>query len=146
MRSPYAKRGALARMCALSLCGWRNVMRKYRNQSLLGILIALAIYIGLLLFADNQSRHENGGESIIEQVQSFPLYLIPVLIFAITMVIFFRFLELHYYLGVIHARHRISLANSLIIFVATFTMVVSLGKAAELLKSVMLKIRTPERI
>ncbi|MEM9951932.1 MAG: lysylphosphatidylglycerol synthase transmembrane domain-containing protein [Chloroflexota bacterium] len=117
-------------------------MRKYRNQILLGILIALGIYIGLLLFADNQSQLEAGGASIIETVQSFPLWLIPVLILAQTFVIFFRFLEWHYYLGVIEARDKVSLMDSLIIFVASFTMVVSPGKAAELLKSVMLKLRS----
>ena len=117
-------------------------MRKYRNQILSGILIALAIYIGLLLLADNQGKFETEG--IIEAIQAFPLYLIPVIIFAQLLVIFFRFLEWHYYLGVIDARHRISLVDSVVIFVATFTMVVSPGKAAELVKSVMLKIRTAE--
>ncbi|MEO1164543.1 MAG: hypothetical protein AAFV98_12205, partial [Chloroflexota bacterium] len=111
-------------------------MRKYQNQILLGIIGALAIYIGLLLFADSQGRLETDG--IIEQIQSFPLWLIVPLIFCQLMVIAFRFLEWHYYLGVIEARHRISVANSLIIFVASFTMVVSPGKAAELLKSVLL--------
>lgn len=115
-------------------------MRKYRNQILFGILITLAIYIALLLLADNQGQLETEG--ILEQIQSFPLYLIPVLILAQTLVILFRFVEWHYYLGVINARHRISLQDSLIIFVATFIMVVSPGKAGELLKSVMLKIRT----
>mgnify|MGYP000382472887 CR=1 FL=1 len=115
-------------------------MRKYRNQIFLGILIVLAIYIGLLLIADNQGRFEIEG--ILEQIQSFPIILVIPLIFFQTLVIFFRFIEWHYYLGVIDARHRISLQDSLIIFVATFTMVVSPGKAAEILKSVMLKIRT----
>ncbi|MEL6403916.1 MAG: lysylphosphatidylglycerol synthase transmembrane domain-containing protein [Chloroflexota bacterium] len=118
-------------------------MRKYQNQILLGIIGALAIYIGLLLFADSQGRLETDG--IIEQIQSFPLWLIVPLIFCQLMVIAFRFLEWHYYLGVIEARHRISVANSLIIFVASFTMVVSPGKAAELLKSVLLKIQTTEK-
>ncbi len=117
-------------------------MRKYRNQILWSILIALAIYIGLLLLADSQDRFETEG--IIDAIRAFPLYLIPVIILAQTLVIFFRFLEWHYYLGVIDARHRISLFDSIIIFVATFTMVVSPGKAAELVKSVMLKIRTAE--
>ena len=115
-------------------------MRKYRNQILLGILITIAIYIGLLLLADNQGQLEADG--ILEQIQSFPIYLIPILIVAQTFVIFFRFLEWHYFLGVIDARHRIKIQDSLIIFVATFMMVVSPGKAGELLKSVMLKIHT----
>jgi|GEM_PF-314222 len=135
-------RDGLLLECSLSIYADGDNMRKYRNQILSGILIALAIYIGLLLFADSQGRLETDG--ILETVQTFPLYLIPLLILAQTMVIFFRFLEWHYYLGVIDARDRISLTDSLIIFVATFMMVVSPGKAAELLKSVMLKIRTAE--
>lgn len=119
-------------------------MRKYRNQILFGILIALSIYIGLVIFAENQSRLQTGGSGILEQIQSFPIGLLLPLIFFQILVIFFRFIEWHYYLGVIGARHRIRLADSLIIFVATFTMVVSPGKAAELVKSVLLKIRTQE--
>lgn len=117
-------------------------MRKYRNQILVGILIALAMYIGLLLLADNQGRLETDG--ILEQILNFPIWLILPLIFFQTLIIFFRFIEWHYYLGVIGARERISLADSLIIFVATFTMVVSPGKAAELLKVVLLKMKTSD--
>lgn len=98
-------------------------MRKYRNQIFFGILIALAIYIGLLLLADNQGRLETDG--ILEHIRNFPIWLIFPLIFFQTLVIFFRFIEWHYYLGVIEARDRISVADSLVIFVATFTMVVS---------------------
>jgi hypothetical protein len=120
----------------------RQFMRKYRNQILVGILIALAMYIGLLLLADNQGRLETDG--ILEQILNFPIWLILPLIFFQTLIIFFRFIEWHYYLGVIGARERISLADSLIIFVATFTMVVSPGKAAELLKVVLLKMKTSD--
>ncbi|MGJ3240784.1 MAG: lysylphosphatidylglycerol synthase transmembrane domain-containing protein [Anaerolineae bacterium] len=115
-------------------------MHKYRNQILLGILTALTIYIGLLLVADSQGQLVT--DNILDTVGNFPLSLIPLIILAQLFVIFFRFIEWHYYLGVIDARHRISLSNSLIIFVATFTMVVSPGKAAELLKAVMLKVHT----
>lgn len=139
MRSPYAYQLNFVRICGL-IFGEIIYMRKYRNQILLGILITISIYIGLLLLADNQGHLEADG--ILEKIQSFPLYLIPILILAQTLVIFFRFLEWHYYLGVIDARHRIRTKDSLIIFVATFIMVVSPGKAGELLKSVMLKIHT----
>jgi uncharacterized membrane protein YbhN (UPF0104 family) len=117
-------------------------MRKYRNQIFLGILIALAIYIGLLLLADNQGRLETEG--ILEHISNFPIGLILPVIFFQTLVIFFRFIEWHYFLGVIEVRDRISLADSLIIFVTTFTMVVSPGKAAELLKVVLLKMKTSD--
>jgi uncharacterized membrane protein YbhN (UPF0104 family) len=55
---------------------------------------------------------------------------------------FFRFLEWHYFLGVISARQKISLLDSAVIFVSGFTMTVSPGKAAELLKAVFLKMKT----
>lgn len=117
-------------------------MRKYRNQILLGILIALAIYIGLLLLADNQGRLETEG--ILEHIRNFPILLILTVVFFQTCVIFFRFLEWHYYLGVIDVQNRISLVDSLIIFVVTFTMVVSPGKAAEIIKVVLLKMKTSD--
>ncbi|MDQ7026601.1 MAG: lysylphosphatidylglycerol synthase transmembrane domain-containing protein [Anaerolineae bacterium] len=115
-------------------------MRKYRNQIFIGLFIALAIYIGLLLLADSQGRLQTEG--IVEQLRAFPIILILPLIFFQTLVIFFRFLEWHYYLGVIEARDKISLLDSFVIFVSTFTMVVSPGKAAELLKSVFLRAKS----
>lgn len=115
-------------------------MRKYRNQIFIGLFIALAIYIGLLLLADSQGRLQTEG--IVEQLRAFPVILILPLIFFQTLVIFFRFLEWHYYLGVIEARDKISLLDSFVIFVSTFTMVVSPGKAAELLKSVFLRAKS----
>lgn len=117
-------------------------MRKYRNQIILGIIAALAIYIGLLLLVDSQGRLETDG--ILEHIRAFPIWLIVPLVFFQLLVIAFRFLEWQYFLGVIDARHRISVMDSLIIFVSCFTMVVSPGKAAELLKAVLLKINTTE--
>jgi glycosyltransferase 2 family protein len=115
-------------------------MRKYRNQIFIGIFIAVAIYIGVLLLADSQGRLQTEG--ILEQLRAFPVVLILPLILTQLLVICFRFMEWQYYLGVIDARHKISLLDSLVIFVTTFTMVVSPGKAAELLKSVLLRTKT----
>jgi uncharacterized protein (TIRG00374 family) len=116
------------------------IMRKYRRQIFIGFLLALGIYILLLVVADSQGQLETDG--IMRQIQAFPWYLIPVVIACQLGVIAFRFAEWHYYLGVIDARDKISLADSLIIFVATFTMVVSPGKAAEIVKAVLLKTKT----
>lgn len=114
-------------------------MRKYRNQILLGLALALVVYIVLLLFLDNSSQLD---QSMGPLLRRFSVALL--LLCALTQVSagFFRFLEWHYYLGVIDARDKISLKDSLIIFVASFTLVVSPGKAGELLKSVLLKLRT----
>lgn len=116
-------------------------MQKYRNQMILGVVLVLAIYIAVLLALDSQTQL-TATEGVVEQIAAFPLaLLVPVLLSQIA-VIGFRFWEWHYYLGVIGARDKISLADSLIIFTAAFTMVVSPGKAGEVLKSVFLKART----
>ena len=114
-------------------------MQKYRNQIILGLGIVLAIYIGVLVFFDTSGQFDgNIGEALAE----FPLWLIPILCLTQVSAGFFRWLEWHYFLGVIDARDKISIKDSVIIFVASFTMVVSPGKVAEVLKSVLLKIRT----
>lgn len=114
-------------------------MQKYRNRIIAGLVIALAIYIGLLIVMDSSGQFREG---VVTQLRRFPLWLLIPLILTQISAGFFRFLEWHYYLGVIGARDRISLKDSAIIFVAGFTMVVSPGKVAEVLKSVLLKMRT----
>jgi uncharacterized protein (TIRG00374 family) len=116
-------------------------MRKYRNQIFLGLVIALGIYIVFLLVADSQLTAAGSG-NILESLQLFRPEFLLLVIACQLFVVFFRFLEWHYYLGVIDARDKISLADSLVIFVSAFTMVVSPGKAAEILKSVFLKMKT----
>lgn len=114
-------------------------MRRYRNQVVFGLALALAVYVGLLLIMD--SRGQLTGD-VLNHLRSFPVTLLIWCSFTQIAAGFFRFLEWHYYMGVIGAREKISLKNSLIVFVASFTFVVSPGKAAELLKSVLLKIQT----
>ncbi len=114
-------------------------MGKYRNRIIAGLGIALAIYIVLLLFMDSSGQFEGGVRNAIAD---FPLWLVPVLCLTQISAGFFRWLEWHYYLGVIDARDKLSIKDSVIIFVATFMMVVSPGKIAELLKSVFLKMKT----
>ena len=102
-------------------------------------MLALVIYVGLLLLVDNQGQFSEG---VVEAFQGFPwLVLIPLVLLQIVAGLS-RFLVWTYYLGIIGARDKISLADSAIIFVFGFTMVVSPGKAAELLKAVFLKMKT----
>lgn len=114
-------------------------MRKYRNQILLGLALALVVYIVLLLFLDNSSQLD---QSMGPLLRRFPVGLLLLCVLTQVSAGFFRFLEWHYYLGVIDARDKISLKDSLIIFVASFTFVVSPGKAGELLKALLLKLRS----
>jgi len=119
----------------------QSVWRKYRNQIFLGLIIILGIYILLLLLLDNQGKLSD-GEGVLQTLQNFPVaYLIPVALCQI-LVMVFRFVEWHYLIGVIGARGKISTFDSAVIHVSGFTMVVSPGKAAELLKAVFLKAKT----
>lgn len=118
-------------------------MHQYRNRIILGIVLALVIYVGLLLVLDSGGQITEG---VIEALRGFPwLLLIPLSLLQVVAGIS-RFLVWHYYLGVIDARDRISLGDSLIIFIFGFTMVVSPGKAAELLKAVFLKLKTNPKV
>lgn len=116
-------------------------MSRYRNQIFIGLLLAFVIYVVYLLFADSQLQAE-GADGIFDVVAQFPLWLVGPLILIQMVVIILRFIEWHYFLGVIDARDKISLFDSIVIFVSAFTMVVSPGKAAEILKSVFLKAKT----
>lgn len=116
-------------------------MRKYRNQIITGLAIVLIFYIGFFLLLDSQGQFAQ-AEGIRQQLLQFPLTFVGFLILAQIGVIFFRFIEWQYYLGVIDASDKISIKDSFIIFVASFTFVVTPAKAGELLKSVLLKLRT----
>lgn len=118
-----------------------SVWRKYRNQIFLGFIVILGIYILLLLLLDNQGQLSN-SQGVLQNLRDFPIaYLIPVIICQ-SFVILFRFIEWHYYIGVIGAKDKISVFDSAVIHISGFTMVVSPGKAAELLKAVFLKSKT----
>ena len=114
-------------------------MQKYRNQLIAGLGIALAIYVFILVVADNSGQFDAG---VVENLRRFPAWLLIPLILTQVSAGFFRFLEWQYFLGVIDARDKISVQDSAIIFTASLSFVVSPGKLAELLKSVLLKMKT----
>jgi glycosyltransferase 2 family protein len=115
-------------------------MRKYRNRIVIGFALSLVIYVGLLLVVD--SREKLLTEGVVPELQKYPwLLLIPVVLLTITSWVF-RFGEWHYYLGVVGARDKISLLDSAVIFVTGFIFAVSPGKIAEVLKAVILKVKT----
>jgi hypothetical protein len=55
---------------------------------------------------------------------------------------FCRFIQWHYFLGVIDANDKISRFDSAVLFISGFSMAVSPGKIAEMLKAVVLKTKT----
>src|SRR5688572_18078512 len=109
-------------------------MQKYRNQILAGLAIAFLIYVGLLAFTDTQQ--------LLTHLQNYPwAILIPVVLLKVVSW-GLHFLKWQYYLGVIGARDKISVGDSLVLFVSGFTLAVSPGKIAEVLKAVILKAKT----
>lgn len=113
-------------------------MRKYRVRILLGLFITLVIYVGLVLVADNQGQLT---ARTLEALGSFPPWLLLALVGTQLVVALSRFMVWQYYLGVIGARDKISRLDSAVIFVSSFVMVLSPGKAGELLKTVLLKLK-----
>jgi hypothetical protein len=114
-------------------------MHKYRRQIVLGLLISLAIYVGMLILFDSQGQFTEG---VAEAMTGFPWASLIVITLAQTGTFVTRFLTWQYYMGVVGARPKMSLADSLLIFLSGFVMVVSPGKAAELLKAVLVKVKT----
>ncbi len=114
-------------------------MQNFRNRLIIGFVLVFGIYVVLLLVFDSTGQFSKETWNTFKQ---FPLWLVPVILLTQVSAGIFRFLEWHYYLGVINARAKLSLKDSIIIFVAGFIFAVSPGKAAEVLKAVLLKLKT----
>lgn len=109
-------------------------MQKYRNRMLMGFALVFIIYIGILVFGNAQE--------LLAELRAYPwILLVPVVLLKFCAWLL-RFWRWHYFLGVIEASSRISLLDSAVIFIAGFSMAVSPGKIAEVLKAVILKVKT----
>jgi len=114
-------------------------MQKYRKQIGLGLLLSLAIYGVILVLFDSQGQFTEG---VGAAMQNFPWWTLGVIALAQTGTFLTRFLTWQYYMGVVGARDKFSRLDSAVIFITGFVMVVSPGKAAEVLKAVMVKAKT----
>ncbi len=109
-------------------------MRKYRNRILVGFAIVFVIYAVLLLFV-------NTGE-LVANLRAYPWQLFVLVILLKLFAWILRFCQWQYFLHVIEAHNKISLLDSAIVFLSGFSMAVSPGKIAEMLKAVILKVKT----
>ncbi|MEM6527445.1 MAG: lysylphosphatidylglycerol synthase transmembrane domain-containing protein [Chloroflexota bacterium] len=116
-------------------------MQKYRNRLIAGFAIAILIYAVYLFIVETRT---DGGA--FRHIAAFPMWLFAPLVILQVLAFFFRWVEWHYYLGVIGAQDKISVFDSMVLQLAGFTMAVSPGKAGELLKSVVLKAKTGTEI
>jgi len=109
-------------------------MQKYRNRLIAGFAIGFVIYVVLLLFV-------NTGD-LLEQLTIYPWELLIPVILLKFVAWFCRFMQWHYFLGIIDANDKISRFDSAVLFISGFSMAVSPGKIAEMLKAVVLKTKT----
>ncbi len=108
------------------------MLSKHRNKILLSLLLAVAVYAVLLFVTDSQK--------LAVTLRSFRWELLP-LILALTLFNYgLRFVKWHFYLGLTGVRNMYWL-DSLLVFLAGFSMTVTPGKAGEWLKSFLVRQR-----
>lgn len=109
-----------------------SIFFKHRRKILLSIVFAILIY-ALLLFL-------NDYQQLAAVIRDFDWSLIPVLL-ALTLFNYgLRFIKWHFYLNLVGTKN-LSRLDSLLIFLAGFSMTITPGKAGELLKSFLVKQR-----
>lgn len=102
-----------------------------RRRLLLGIGLAFCIYVALLLAVNM--------EDLLLQLRRFPPQHLLLIALVKPVSWFFRFQVWQYFLAVVGIRHLVGLLNSALLYLAGFTMAVSPGKSAEVLKALVLK-------
>ena len=115
-------------------------MQHYWKRLFAGFTLALGLYILYLIVVESQAQL--AGEGMVAALSQFDGRIIPLLIGSQVLVVLCRFIEWQYYMGIVGATERLSTKDSAIIFIACFMMVVSPGKAGELLKAVFVQTRT----
>ena len=98
-------------------------MQKYWNRLIMGFADAVVIYAGYLFIAEALT-----DDSAFQYFPDFPRSLLMPLVLLQLAAFLFRWVEWHYYLGVIGARDKLTVADSMILQVSRFTMAVSDAK------------------
>ena len=105
-------------------------MLKYRRLIVVGIILGLLTFIGITLFSD--------VSLLVKYAQGFPWWImLPVLGLRIVNWAL-RFVKWHFYLWLVGAQN-VSLGDSASVYLSGMTLAASPGKAAEILKSFILK-------
>lgn len=101
-----------------------------KKKLILGFIFGLVVVIGLLVYTDVQSLGKN--------MEHFKWIVLPLALGLTLFNYLLRFFKWHFYLNLIGVKN-ITWQDSLALFVGGFTLAVSPGKAAEVLKGVVLK-------
>ena len=102
---------------------------RFRKRLLLSIIVGLAIFVGLSIYAD--------VGDVIQAFTEFKWSYIPLILFLTFLNYILRFYKWHYYLGCIGVK--IKCTDSLGIFLSGLTMSVTPAKLGEVFKSYLLK-------
>lgn len=109
-----------------------SLLQTHRNKILLSILFAILVYAALLLVADTSN--------LAAELRAFQWELLPAIIGLTLFNYALRFVKWHWYLGVVGVKD-LHWFDSLLIFLAGFSMTLTPGKAGEFLKAFLVKQR-----
>lgn len=109
-----------------------TILEKHRKKILFSLLLALVVYAALLLLSDY--------DKLAAVLRDFRWELIPIILCFTVFNYGLRFVKWHYYLSLVGARN-ISWFDSLLVFLAGFSMTLTPGKAGEWLKSFLVRQR-----
>ena len=109
-----------------------ELLEKHRRKILGSILFAVVVYAVLLLVSD--------ASLLVTEIRAFRWELLPVIIGLTLFNYGLRFVKWHWYLGVVGVKN-LHWFDSLLIFLAGFSMTLTPGKAGEFLKTFLVKQR-----
>lgn len=109
-----------------------ELFQKHRNKIFGTVILAVVVYAILLLIADTSS--------LVAEIRGFQWELLPVIIGLTVFNYALRFVKWHWYLGVVGV-HNMHWLDSLLIFLAGFSMTLTPGKAGEFLKAFLVRQR-----
>ncbi len=109
-----------------------DLFQKHKRKILGSILLAVVVYAILLLIAD--------ASQLVGAISAFRWELLPIIIGLTLFNYAVRFVKWHWYLSVVGV-HTLHWLDSLLIFLAGFSMTLTPGKAGEFLKVFMVKQR-----
>jgi uncharacterized protein (TIRG00374 family) len=109
------------------------MLNQLRRRLLVGVTIGVVVIISLVLISD--------ADTLVRALRDFDWRLLP-LVLGLTLLNYaLRFVKWQYYLRLLGVT-TLSQGDSLLIYVAGFTMVMTPGKVGELLKSYLIRLRT----
>jgi uncharacterized protein (TIRG00374 family) len=109
------------------------MIEQVQRRLIAGLMIGVVVVLAVVLISD--------GDALAEAFRSFDWRLVPAVIILTLLNYALRFVKWQYYLRLLDVRD-LSWPDSLRVFVAGFTMVMTPGKVGELLKSYLVRVRT----